>query len=101
MGLGEAEISAQGAGVADTNVGHEALHVGEDRQATSEGSRPLDAAVCRRRADSDHPIIQLDRIQSGDHLHVNQVLVTEHIVLHRQQQFRPASIERRILAKMA
>src|SRR2546425_8920929 len=56
--------------------------------------------MSRRRADSDRSIVQLDGIESGNHLHVNQVLVAQDIMLHRQQQLGPAGVEGRVLTEM-
>ena len=100
MWFSEGKVAANRAGISDANVSDAAFHARKDRQPVPEERGLLNASVRGCCTDSDHSVTQLDGIHSGDNLDVNQMLVAQHIVLHRQEQLGTPGVNRRVLAEM-
>ena len=51
-----------------------------------------------RRADFDCAVTTLDRVQSWNHLEIDQMAITKSPMPHSQQQFSPAGVNGRLIA---
>src|SRR5439155_23281010 len=100
MGFSEAEISPQGARGANADVCNFRLHFGKNRQFFLDQSGPFDGSKSYGTANEEHGIFRFDSVQARNCLHVDQMLITQKIMLHREQQFRPARIQACLLSEL-
>ncbi len=97
--LGEAEIAAQGAAGAHAHVGDFGFHLGEHRQVLFDDRRTLDGAMGGRAADHERAVLNFDLVQIGNRFDIDQMLVAEQIMLHREQKLGAAGIEPALLTE--
>src|SRR5207248_9162263 len=97
MRLGEAKIAAQGSRRSHTNIGDLRFEFREYRLLFSHLRRSLDRSMRARRADFDCAVTTLDRVQSGNHLEIDQIAITKSPMPHSQQQFSPAGVNGRLI----
>src|SRR6266480_204427 len=100
MRFSEAEISPQGARGANADVCNFRLHFGKNRQFFLDQSGPFDDSMSHGTANEEHGIFRFDSVQARNCLHVDQMLITQKIMLHREQQFRPARIQACLLSEL-
>src|SRR4051812_3610683 len=100
MRLGEAEIPAERAGRAHAHIGDVALHLGQHGTVLARLGGVFHRPVCHRRADVERAVADGYTIKLRDSFHVDQVLVTQQVVLHREEQLGAAGVEPAVLAVM-
>ncbi len=95
-----AEVAAEGAAGAHAHVGDFGFHLGEHGQALLHQVGSLDRPVCRSAADKQSAALGFDLVQVRNRLHIDQVLVTQQIMFHRQQELGAAGVKPALVAEL-
>jgi hypothetical protein len=93
--LGEAEVSAERPHCTHADVGHVAFHPRHGRKVLAHERVAFEHAVRRRRADPERAAVEADGRQTGDGLHIHEVIVVDQAFLHGEDQLGAARVDSR------
>src|SRR6266850_6044973 len=98
MWLSKTKIPPQCSGGPHAYVRHLRFHFGQGGLILPHERGSLNASMRRSGANFKRAVAHLNRIEARNNLEIDQVPVVQRLMLHGQKEFRPTSIDARILA---
>ena len=93
MWLGEAEVATERTDFAHAHIGHVRCHLGQGGEMGSDHGRTFEPPMRRNRPDVQGSIRKRHASEIRNQLDIDQALITQEPLFHRQQQLGAPSIE--------